>query len=108
VAANREGIVPGVLEGLRVLDLARGLAGSLAGVYLSDQGAEVIKVEPPGGDPTRAWSASRVWNRGKQSVVLDLKEPRDRGRFERLVATADVLLESFRPGTMESLGLGYD
>jgi crotonobetainyl-CoA:carnitine CoA-transferase CaiB-like acyl-CoA transferase len=97
-----------VLDELRVLDLARGLAGSLAGVYLSDQGAEVIKVEPPGGDPTRAWSASRVWNRGKKSVVLDLKDPGDGSRFERLAATADVLLESFRPGTMDSLGLGYE
>ena len=67
--------------------MARGLAGSLAGVYLSDQGAEVIKVEPPGGDPTRAWSASRVWNRGKKSVVLDLKDPGDASRFGRLAAT---------------------
>ena len=98
----------GVLDGVRVLDLARGLAGSLAGVYLSDQGAEVIKVEPPGGDPTRTLSASRVWNRGKKSVVLDLKDAAGRDAFERLATTADVLLESFRPGTMDRLGLGYD
>jgi crotonobetainyl-CoA:carnitine CoA-transferase CaiB-like acyl-CoA transferase len=100
--------VSGVLEELRVLDLARGLAGSLAGVYLSDQGAEVIKVEPPGGDPTRALSASHVWNRGKKSVILDLKDVDGKGQFEQLAATADVLLESFRPGTMDRLGLGYE
>ncbi len=98
----------GVLEGVRVLDLARGLAGSLAGAYLSDQGAEVIKVEPPGGDPTRTLSASRVWNRGKKSLILDLKDAGSRDAFERLVLTADVLLESFRPGTMDRLGLSYD
>jgi crotonobetainyl-CoA:carnitine CoA-transferase CaiB-like acyl-CoA transferase len=100
-------VVPGVLDGLRVLDLSRGLAGSLAGVYLSDQGAEVIKIEPPGGDPTRAWSASRVWNRGKKSAVLDLKDGEARSSFEQLAATADVLVESFRPGTMDRLGLAY-
>lgn len=98
----------GVLDGVRVLDLSRGLAGSLAGVYLSDQGAEVIKVEPPGGDPTRALSASRVWNRGKKSVILDLKDAKGKDCFERLAGTADVLLESFRPGTLDRLGLGYD
>jgi crotonobetainyl-CoA:carnitine CoA-transferase CaiB-like acyl-CoA transferase len=99
---------PGVLAGVRVLDLGRGLAGSLAGVYLADQGAEVLKIEPPGGDPTRAWSASRVWNRGKKSVVLNLKDRQDGARFQRLVSTADVLIESSRPGTMDRLGLGFD
>jgi crotonobetainyl-CoA:carnitine CoA-transferase CaiB-like acyl-CoA transferase len=98
----------GVLDGLRVLDLARGLAGSLAGVYLSDQGAEVVKIEPPEGDPTRAWSASRVWNRGKKSVIVDLKTAEGKRQFVQLVGTADVLLESFRPGTMARLGLDYD
>ena len=100
--------MPGVLDGLQVFDLARGLAGSLAGAYLSDQGAEVIKVEPPEGDPTRAWSASRVWNRGKKSAVIDLTSAQGKAQFEQLVSTADVLLESFRPGTMARLGLDYD
>jgi crotonobetainyl-CoA:carnitine CoA-transferase CaiB-like acyl-CoA transferase len=98
----------GVLDGLRVLDLARGLAGSLAGAYLADQGAEVIKIEPPGGDPTRAMSASRVWNRSKKSVILDLKDAGDMALFGRLLTTADVLLESFRPGTMGRLGIDFE
>jgi len=98
----------GVLDGLRVLDLGRGLAGSLTGAYLSDQGAEVIKIEPPGGDPTRAWSASRVWNRGKKSVVVDLHDPAGKAQLEQLLPTADVLVESFTPGTMAKLGLDYD
>ena len=61
------------LEGIRVLDLSQGMAGSISTMLLSDFGADVIKVEPPGGDPYRSFSSSFLWNRGKSSVVLDLE-----------------------------------
>jgi crotonobetainyl-CoA:carnitine CoA-transferase CaiB-like acyl-CoA transferase len=75
---------------------------------LADHGADVIKVEPPGGDPLRSYPGSVVWNRGKRSIVLDLHEPGDRDQFLDLIATADVLVESFSPGTMAAWGLDYD
>lgn len=105
------------LQGIRVIDVSRVLAGPYATMLLADMGAEVIKVERPGqGDDSRAYgpfikgkSAYFISiNRGKKSVVLDLKNPRDRERFKRLVQKADVLVENFRPGTMARLGLGYD
>ena len=97
-----------VLEGLRVLDLSWGVAGPVTTMLMSDYGADVIKVEPPGGDPFRNYPGSLVWNRGKKSVVLDLKQEGDAAAFHDLVQTADVLIESFRPGTTERLGIGYD
>ena len=97
-----------VLEGLRVLDLSWGVAGPVTTMLMSDYGADVIKVEPPGGDPFRPYPGNLVWNRGKRSVVLDLKQARDAAAFHQLVRTADVLVESFRPGTTERLGIGYE
>ncbi|MGE0881327.1 MAG: CaiB/BaiF CoA transferase family protein [Acidimicrobiia bacterium] len=98
----------GALQGLRVVDLTSGIAGPMATMTLSDHGAEVIKVEQPGGDPMRAYRGYVVWNRGKRSVVLDLQDADDRARFRDLLATADVLIESNRPGVMAGWGLDYD
>ena len=96
------------LEGITVLDFTRGMAGSIATMVLSDFGAEVIKVEPPQGDPFRAYPAALLWNRGKKSVVLDLKDEEDRRKVQGLARRADVVVESFRPGTADRLGIGYD
>ncbi len=103
----------GPLSDLRVLELGQLIAGPFCGQLLGDLGAEVIKVEPPGtGDPMRAWGQGLpVWwpviARNKQSVTLNLREPEGQGLLKRLVADADVLIENFRPGTMEKWGLGY-
>jgi crotonobetainyl-CoA:carnitine CoA-transferase CaiB-like acyl-CoA transferase len=105
------------LRGLRVLDLTLFLPGPYLTLALADHGAEVIKVEPPGeGDPTRHLGLSdgpstvyfRNLNRGKKSVVLDLKNAQDHAALLRLVDTADVFVESFRPGVVERLGIAYD
>ncbi len=99
--------MPGALEGLRIVDLTTGLAGPVATMMLGDHGADVIKVEPPGGDPNRSYVGSVVANRGKRSVVLDLDDARDRDRLLALVDTADVLVESFAPGHLAARGLDY-
>jgi crotonobetainyl-CoA:carnitine CoA-transferase CaiB-like acyl-CoA transferase len=106
------------LDGLRVIDMATVLAGPGAARYLADFGADVIKVEAPAGDDTRAlgWrdprdSVSLMWKllgRGKRSIVLDLKTTDGLRAMRRLVETADVLVENFRPGTLERLGLDPD
>ncbi|OYU79044.1 MAG: formyl-CoA transferase, partial [Burkholderiales bacterium PBB5] len=107
----------GPLAGLKVLELGQLIAGPFAGKTLGDFGAEVIKVEPPGeGDPLRKWrmlhNGTSVWwqvqSRNKQSVVLDLRTDEGRADVARLAAEADVLIENFKPGTMEKWGLGYD
>ena len=106
----------GPLAGLLALDLTRVLAGPYCTMLLSDLGARIVKVEPPGGDDARAYGP---WvegesayfmslNRGKESVALDLKAPPDRALFERMLARADILVENFRPGTMARLGYGWD
>ncbi|WP_099022946.1 CaiB/BaiF CoA transferase family protein [Mycolicibacterium palauense] len=106
------------LDGVVVVDFSRVLAGPYATMMLGDFGAEVIKVERPGtGDDTRHWGPPydsggvatyfNAVNRNKRSVVLDLTDPADRARAVDLVAGADVVVENFRPGTMEKLGLGY-
>src|SRR6478672_6825996 len=100
--------MPGALEGLRVVDLTTGLAGPLATMTLGDHGADVVKVEPPSGDPQRSYVGSVVTNRGKRSVVLDLDHASDRARLLELAATADVLVESFAPGDLAARGLDYD
>jgi crotonobetainyl-CoA:carnitine CoA-transferase CaiB-like acyl-CoA transferase len=100
--------MPGALVGLRVVDLTTGLAGPLATMTLSDHGADVIKVEPPVGDPQRGYVGSVVTNRGKRSVVLDLELATDRDRLRTLVDTADVLVESFAPGHLAERGLGFE
>ncbi|WP_319448707.1 MULTISPECIES: CoA transferase [unclassified Mycobacterium] len=97
----------GVLDGLEVLDLSRGISGPLSGMLLADQGARVTKIEPPGGDPWRELSGYRVWNRGKRSAFLDLKDVDDHRRFLALAARADVVIESFSPGTTSRLGIDY-
>lgn len=106
------------LAGLRVVDFTRLLPGAHAGMVLTDFGAEVVKVEaPPSGDgirqaqPRGPWGGSgrhEVLNRGKRSVCLDLRDDADRELAWRLVDQADVVMESFRPGVMDRLGLGYD
>jgi crotonobetainyl-CoA:carnitine CoA-transferase CaiB-like acyl-CoA transferase len=96
-----------VLAGLRVLDLTQGSAGPIAGMLLADHGADVVKVEPPGGDPFRSFAASTVWLRGRRSIVLDLHDPADHDRFLALAADADVLIESFAPGVTDRLGIGF-
>ena len=106
-----------VLEGLRVIDLTRVLAGPFCTMLLGDMGADVIKVEEPGlGDDTRGWAPfiTERWssyflgvNRNKRSLALNLKAPDGPDVLRRLVRTADVLVENFRPGTLNRLGLGY-
>jgi crotonobetainyl-CoA:carnitine CoA-transferase CaiB-like acyl-CoA transferase len=111
--------VPGALAELRILDFSRVLAGPLATMVLGDLGAEVIKVERPGtGDDTRAWGPPfdehgeatyfLSVNRNKQSVVLDLTAADDLARARALARDSDVLVENFRPGFMDGIGLGYD
>ena len=97
-----------LLTGLKVLDLSRGMAGAIATLLLADNGAEVIKLEPPEGDFLRNQLPHHVWNRNKRSVVCDLNTVQGRALFHTLCDGADVLIESFRPGTAERLGLGYD
>jgi crotonobetainyl-CoA:carnitine CoA-transferase CaiB-like acyl-CoA transferase len=96
------------LAGLRVLDLTWGLPGAITTMVLADNGAEVAKVEPPGGDPQRAKPAFAQWHRGKRSVVIDLATDRGRRQALQLAGEADVVVESWRPGVAERLGLGYD
>jgi len=102
------------LEGLRVLEMGQLLAGPFAGCVLGYFGAEVIKIEPPGGDPIRGWREVRggtsLWwaslARNKKSVTLDLGTPRGREIARQLAAKCDVLIENFRPGTLEKWGMG--
>ena len=106
----------GPLEGLRVLDLTRVLAGPYATQSLGDLGAEVIKVEPPHGDDTRNFppfvgQESHYFlalNRNKKSVVIDLKQEAGKDLLRQLVAKSDILIENYRPGVMSKLGLGYE
>src|SRR5580658_8544118 len=101
--------MPGALEGNRILDLTRLLPGAVATQWLAEFGAEIIKIEqPPAGDYARDSYAAlfEQTNRGKKSLELDLKAGKE--SFMTLVRTADVVLEGFRPGVMERLGLGYD
>lgn len=107
----------GPLSGILVLDLSRILAGPYCTLLMAEMGARVIKVEPPnGGDDARAYGPfvngkSAYFasiNRGKESIALDLKDENDRKIMDRLLEKADVLIENFRPGTMEKLGYGWD
>ena len=104
------------LAGIRVVDFSTRLPGPLATLILAEAGAEVIKIEAPGGDPLRfgrqPWldgeAAFALLNRGKRSLTADLKAPADRERVWALVDGADVVLEQFRPGVMQRLGFGYE
>ncbi|MGH7089604.1 MAG: CaiB/BaiF CoA transferase family protein, partial [Stellaceae bacterium] len=109
--------VKGPLSGILVIDLSRILAGPYCTMLLAELGARVIKVEPPGkGDDAREYGPFRNGkstyfasiNRGKQSIALDLTAARDRIIFGKLLARADLLVENFRPGTMEKLGYGWE
>ncbi len=97
--------MPGALEGLRVIDFGQYIAGPMAAMFLADQGADVVRVDPPGG-PRFDSPANATWNRGKRAIVLDLKAPGDHDIARKLVLSADVVIENFRPGVMERLGLG--
>ena len=97
----------GPCNGLVVLDFSWGMAGGLATAVLADFGADVIKIEPPAGDPFRRHPAWIAWNRGKKSAVLDLKTAQGRIQAQRLAEQADVVLESFRPGVAHRLGIDY-
>lgn len=107
----------GALTGLKVIDLSRVLGGPFAGQILGDHGADVIKVEPPAGDETRAWGPPFLegtasyflgLNRNKRGIALDLRQPAGREVLLRLLEDADVVLENFKTGTMEKWGLGFD
>ena len=95
----------GALSDIRIVDFGHYVAGPLTGMLLADQGATVIKVDPLGG-PTFDSHANATWNRGKQSINLDLKSAADLDIAKRLIAQADVVIENFRPGVMDRLGLG--
>ncbi len=120
-AAPMSAAATGPLRGVRIIDLTQALAGPFSTMLLADLGADVIKIEPPHGDMTRqsepfiegdrerpfgGYFASI--NRNKRSVVLDLKEEGGRGQLRRLVATADVLVENYRAGVLDRLGLSYE
>lgn len=115
-------IPPQALEGLKVIELGQLIAGPFAGKTLADFGADVIKIEPPttdgapGGDPLRQWrmlhNGTSVWwqfqSRNKKSVVLDLRTEEGRDIVRRLIDEADVVIENFKPGTMEKWGMAYE
>ena len=112
----------GPLVGLKVLELGQLIAGPFAGKFFSDFGADVVKVEPPadakgpGGDPIRYWrkmhAGTSLWwhvqSRGKKSVTLDLRSPEGQTTARALALEADIVIENFRPGTLEKWGLGYE
>ena len=97
-----------VFDGITVLDFASGRAGGVATMVLSDFGAEVIKIEPPGGEKFRDAPGAIQWNRGKKSVVLDLKTPDGQRKAQVLARHADVVVENFHPGVSQRLGIDYD
>ncbi len=108
-------LAPLPLDGIRVVEFCNVAAGPFCGMLLADMGADVVKVDPPGGDMLREWPPHRdgfsenfaSLNRGKRSLVLDLKKPSGRDTAIALVETADVVIENSRPGAMDRLGLGY-
>ncbi len=96
------------LEGLRVLELGSGAAAGIAGMVLAENGADVVKIEPPQGDRDRGRPGFAVWHRGKKSAVLDLADASDRDRFFELARVADGVIEAFRPSTAVRLGVDYE
>jgi crotonobetainyl-CoA:carnitine CoA-transferase CaiB-like acyl-CoA transferase len=103
---------PAPLDGLRVVDLSRLVAGNMLSLQLADQGAEVIKIEDPRiGDPLRAWRVQglslhwKVYARNKKSLAIDLRQPEGRDALRALIATSHILIENYRPGTLEKMGL---
>jgi crotonobetainyl-CoA:carnitine CoA-transferase CaiB-like acyl-CoA transferase len=116
MSVRQKSFEPGVacpLDGVRVVDMSRLVSGNMISLQLADFGAEVIKIEDPKrGDPLRAWQSEgvsvhwKVYSRNKKSLALSLREARGRELLLRLLATAQVLIENFRPGTLEAMGLG--
>ena len=115
--SEQSGSSDGPLSGFRVLDLSSVVSGPMAAVVLADQGAEVIKIEPPGwGDGIRNLGASRngmsaifaLINRNKRSVGINLKHPSGANIVRRLAEDADVVMQNYRPGRMDRLDLGYE
>jgi formyl-CoA transferase len=115
--ASQETTVTKPLTGIRVLEMGQLIAGPFAGKMLAEFGAQVIKIEPPGtGDPLRKWrllhEGTSVWwaaqSRNKESLTLDLRSPEGQDVARKLIAGSDVLIENFRPGTLEAWGLGWD
>jgi crotonobetainyl-CoA:carnitine CoA-transferase CaiB-like acyl-CoA transferase len=104
----------GPLAGIRVIDLSRLVAGNMLSLQLGDFGADVIKIEPPQGDPLREWREDghslfwKAYGRNKRSVVLNLREDGDMAALRALLKSADVFIENFRPGTLEQMGLAPD
>ncbi|MNQ38863.1 Succinyl-CoA:(R)-benzylsuccinate CoA-transferase subunit BbsF [compost metagenome] len=107
----------GALAGCKVIDLSRVLGGPYCTQILADHGADVLKIEPPGGDETRGWGPPFLGdtasyfigvNRNKEGMTLDLSQPAGQELLRHLLADADVLVENFKPGTLEKWGLGYD
>ncbi|MEN9783156.1 MAG: hypothetical protein RJA24_499, partial [Pseudomonadota bacterium] len=104
----------GTLNSVRVLDLSRLVAGNMLTQFLADFGAEVIKVEPPAGDTLRAWKTKdvqinwKIYARSKKSLGLELRKPEARELLKKLIPSAQIFIESFRPGTLEKMGLGPD
>ena len=107
----------GALKGLKVIEMGQLIAGPFAGKTLGEFGADVIKIEPPGaGDPLRNWrliqDGTSVWwqvqSRNKRSIALDLRQKDGQDIARKLIREADVLIENFRPGTLEGWGMGYD
>ena len=98
----------GALRGIRVVEFGQYIPGPLLGMLLAEQGADVIKVERPGGDPARGEPAFATWNRSKRSVELDLKSADGLESAKDLISWADVLIENFRPGVADRLGIGYE
>jgi formyl-CoA transferase len=117
-SARRDGHTPGALDGIRVIEVGTLISGPFAGRLLGDMGADVIKVEPPGSpDPIRTWGQAEVngkhffWTvhaRNKRCITLNLRESRGRAIFLDLVERSDIVVENFRPGTLERWNLGYD
>ena len=114
---NSPAISPGALTGVRVIEMGQLIAGPFCGKCLGEFGADVIKIEPPGiGDPLRTWrmvkEGTSVWwqvqSRNKRSVAIDLRAKEGQDLARKLIAEADVLIENFRPGTMEEWGMGWE
>ncbi len=97
-----------IFDGIRALDVSQGMSGSLTTMLLADNGAEVIKVEPPGGDPHRSMPAWPMWNRGKTGIVLDLHSSEGQAQVRTLAGQMDVLVETLPPGTARAHGLDYE
>ena len=97
----------GVFADLRVLDLSWGIAGPMTTMFMADNGADVIRIEAPSGDPFAQQTGYRVWNRGKRSIRLDLQSDEGIRQFEVLARTSDIVVDSFSPGTTERLGVNH-